>query len=160
MKINLINNDWERPVPKLLLPVLTEGQAVILRRVLSVNCGVHNHLVVEHLEGYYFAGRLSKKEENLIVDMFKTLVWSRDILHTLKQINNLNVSTVRTIYNVRRKNKVVEYVERSQMYQLMNHLSKHTYIEVHKRCPDTETVKVFFGLTRLSLSYCMHFRRF
>ena len=89
-----------------------------------VTCGVHNHLVAKHLEGHSFVGRLSEEEENLVIDMPKTLVRQRCILHILKQRNNLNVSTMRTIYNARRKNKVVEYVGRSQMQQVMNHLSE------------------------------------
>jgi len=40
--------------------------------VLSVDCGVYNHLAAEHLKGYSFIGRLSEEEESLVVDMFKT----------------------------------------------------------------------------------------
>jgi len=51
--------------------------------MILVVCGIHNHLISEHWKGHSFAGRLSK-DERLVVDMFKSLVWSRDILHTLK----------------------------------------------------------------------------
>ena len=51
--------------------------------MILVVCVVHNHLASEHLEGNFFAGRLSE-EERLVVDMFKSLVRPRDILHTLK----------------------------------------------------------------------------
>ena len=97
--------------------------------------------MAEHLKGYSFIGKLSEKEKILVVNMSKILVQPRDILHALKQRNNLNVSTRKIIYNVRRKNKVVEYIGRSQMQQLMNHLSEHAYIEVHKSHPNTDTVK-------------------
>ena len=72
--------------------------------------------------------------------MSKTLVRPRYILHTLKQINNLNVITMRTNYNAMRNNKIVEYIGRSQKSQLMNHLCENTYIEVYKSYPDTNTV--------------------
>jgi len=35
----------------------------------------------------------------------------------------------------------MKYVERSQIQQLINHLCEHTYIEVHRSCPDTDIVK-------------------
>jgi len=98
-------------------PFLLKGKELsnIAGWVLMVVCGIHNHFLAKNLKGYSFAGRLSKEEENSVVDLLKTLVRPRDILNTLKQINNLNVSTLRTIYNARHKFKVMEYVERSQM---------------------------------------------
>ena len=51
------------------------------------------------------------------------------------------MSTLRTIYNARKKFKVVEYAKRLQMQQLMKNLSEHAYIEVHRNCPDTDTTK-------------------
>jgi len=95
--------------------------------------------VAEHLKRHSFTGRLTEEEKSLVVDMSNTLVRSRDILHILKQRNNLNTSTMRIIYNARKKNKVVEYTERSQIQQLMNHLCEHAYIEVHRSCPNTDT---------------------
>jgi len=51
--------------------------------VLMVVCDIHNHFSAENLEGYSFIGRLSKEEDNLTVDLSKTLVQPRDILNTL-----------------------------------------------------------------------------
>ena len=48
---------------------------------------------------------------------------------------------MKTDYNVRKKFKVVEYAERSQMQQLMNKLSIHIYIELLRSCPETDTMK-------------------
>ena len=44
--------------------------------------------------------------------MFKTLVRPRDILNTLKLKNSLNVSTLRIVYNARKKFKVMEYARK------------------------------------------------
>lgn len=82
---------------------------------LEVGCGVHNHGATNHFEGHSYAGRLTEEEEKLVIDMSKTLVRPRDILHTLKQKNVSNVTLMRTIYNARKKFKVVEYAGRSQM---------------------------------------------
>ena len=120
-------------------------------------CGIRNHYPAENLEGHSFPGRLSEKEEKLVVDLSKTLVRLRDILNTLNQRNDLNVSTLRTIYNVRYKFKVMEYARRSQMQELLKNLSEHVYIEIHRCCPDTDTVKIYFGLTRLALICYVHF---
>ena len=73
--------------------------------------------------------------------MSKSLVQPRDILCTLKQRDNPNVSTMKTIYNARKKFKIVEYAEKSRMQQLMSKLSEHIYIEVYRSCPDTDTVR-------------------
>ncbi|XP_028113460.1 uncharacterized protein LOC114311511 [Camellia sinensis] len=48
--------------------------------MLHVLCGVHNHPSAEYLEGHSFAGRLSKEETSLLVDMSKSmLATKRDI---------------------------------------------------------------------------------
>ncbi|XP_028113890.1 uncharacterized protein LOC114311922 [Camellia sinensis] len=76
--------------------------------MLHVVCGVHNHLAVDHLEGHSYLGRLSHQENELLVDMSKSMVRPKDILVTLKQRNPLNVTTMKTIYNVRHRFKVKE----------------------------------------------------
>ena len=42
-------------------------------------CGIHIHFWAEYLKRHSFAGRLSKEEENLVVNLSKILVWPRDI---------------------------------------------------------------------------------
>ena len=56
-----------------------------------IACDIHNHLAAEYLKGYSFVSRLSEEEEKLVVNISKTLGRLRDILHTLKQRNSLNV---------------------------------------------------------------------
>jgi len=48
---------------------------------------------------------------------------------------------LRTVYNARHKFKVVESAGRSQMQQLLEKLFDHSYIEIHRCCPHTDTVK-------------------
>ncbi|XP_028116210.1 uncharacterized protein LOC114313978 [Camellia sinensis] len=40
---------------------------------LTVVCGLHNHPPAEHLEGHSYAGRLSKDEKALLMDMSKSM---------------------------------------------------------------------------------------
>ncbi|XP_028054675.1 uncharacterized protein LOC114258867 [Camellia sinensis] len=90
---------------------------------LTVVCGLHNHPPAEHLEGHSYAGRLSKDEKALLMDMSKSMVRPKEILVTLKQRDALNVSTLKTIYNVRHRNRVVQRAGRSQMQHLLGKLA-------------------------------------
>lgn len=76
--------------------------------MLQVVCGVHNHPAADFLEGHSYARRLTKKETKLLVDMSKSMVRPKDILVTLKQKNELNISTMKTIYSARWRQKVPE----------------------------------------------------
>ena len=108
--------------------------------MLHIVCGVHNHPAADFLEGHSFAGRLTKEETSLLVDMSKNMVRPKDILVTLKHKNELNVSTMKTIYNARQRQRVAERAGRSQMQQLLKLLAEHGYIEWHRNCPVTDTV--------------------
>jgi len=124
-------------------PFLLKGKELSKEEgwVLLAACDFHNHFAAENLEGHSFIGRLSEEEEKLTVDMSKTLVRLRDILNTLKQRSNLNVSILRIIYNARKKFKIVEYAVRSRMQLLMKNLSKHTNIKVIEVIPILITFK-------------------
>ncbi|XP_028122575.1 uncharacterized protein LOC114319717 [Camellia sinensis] len=111
---------------------------------LIVVCGLHNHPPVEHLKGHSYAGRLSKDEKALLMDMSKSMVWPKEIIVTLKQRDALNVSTLKTIYNVRHRNRVVQRAGRSQMQRLLGELAKYNYIERHRSEESTMTVTDLF----------------
>ena len=63
--------------------------------VLKVICGLHNHDLAKTLVGHPYAGRLKPVEHALVVDMTKSLVKSSNILLTLKQNNEDNVTTIK-----------------------------------------------------------------
>ncbi len=112
--------------------------------ILLVVCGVHNHPAAENLEGHSYAGRLSEQETELLVDMSKSLVRPKDILSTLKERDALNVTTIKTIYNVRQRFKVAEKAGRSEMQHLLGKLSEAKYIEWHRNCTNTDVVHDLF----------------
>ncbi|XP_028077726.1 protein FAR1-RELATED SEQUENCE 5-like [Camellia sinensis] len=118
--------------------------------ILYVLCGVHNYPSAEHLEGHSFAGRLSKEETSLLVDMSKSMVRPKEILVTLKQRDAFNATTMKTIYNARHRHRVVQRTGRSQMQQLLRQLSIQNYVEWH-RCDDREMVANLFWAHRISL---------
>ena len=82
---------------------------------LIVVCGVHTHPAADYLEGHSYAGRLSHEETSLLVNMSKSMVRLSEILVTLKQRDDANASTMKTIYNARHRYKVAEKAGRSQM---------------------------------------------
>jgi len=69
--------------------------------VLKVVCGLHNHDLANTLVGHLYAGRLRPDEHALVVDMTKSRVKPKNILLTLKENNEDNVTTLKQLYNTR-----------------------------------------------------------
>ncbi|KAH1241152.1 hypothetical protein GmHk_07G018812 [Glycine max] len=69
--------------------------------MVKLICGVHNHKMTKSLVGHPYAGRLTKDEKIVVVDMTKFMVKSRNILLTLKEHNVNSYTTIKQIYNVR-----------------------------------------------------------
>ncbi|KAK9160377.1 hypothetical protein Syun_006718 [Stephania yunnanensis] len=84
---------------------------------VTVICGRHNHEPTKNLDGHSYAGRLDKKEQEVVVQMTKGNVKPRDILNTLKQRDVTNVSTMRAI---------------------------HKWMSCHRKPPDTNIVTDLF----------------
>ncbi|KAJ4715747.1 Calmodulin-binding transcription activator 2 [Melia azedarach] len=120
--------------------------------MLKVVCGVHNHPATKPFEGRSYAGRLSKEETSLLIDMSKTMVRPKDILMTLKNRDVNNASTIKQIYNARQRyNKVIGMTERSQMQQLLSKLSEHKYIEGHRSFDNLDVIKDIFWAHPVSI---------
>ncbi|XP_014492026.1 uncharacterized protein LOC106754521 [Vigna radiata var. radiata] len=66
--------------------------------VLQVICGYHNHDLAETLVRHPYSGRLNSTEQPILVDMTKTQVTPTNILLTLKQNNDHNVTTIKQVY--------------------------------------------------------------
>ncbi|XP_028126176.1 protein FAR-RED ELONGATED HYPOCOTYL 3-like [Camellia sinensis] len=129
-------------------PFLLKGKKLATNDdwILIVVCGVHNHPAAEYFEGHSYAGRLSHEETSLLVDMSKSMVRPSEILVILKQRDDANASTMKTIYNACHRYKVAEKAGRSQMQQLLGQLAVNKYIEWHRSCVDTEIViDLFFA---------------
>ncbi|XP_028119767.1 protein FAR1-RELATED SEQUENCE 5-like [Camellia sinensis] len=126
---------------------------------LTVVCGLHNYPLTKHLKGHTYAGRLSKDEKALLIDMSKSMVRPKEILVTLKQRDALNVSTLKTIYNVRHRNRVVQRAGRSQMQHLLGELAKYNYIERHRSEESTMTMTDLFWAHPTSLDLFRSFSR-
>ncbi|KAH1192978.1 hypothetical protein GmHk_19G054109 [Glycine max] len=69
--------------------------------MVKLMCGSHNHELAKSLVGHPYAGRLTKDEKTIVVDMTKSMVKPRNILLTLKEQNVNSCTTIKQIYNAR-----------------------------------------------------------
>ncbi|KAJ4715736.1 FAR1-related sequence [Melia azedarach] len=128
--------------------------------MLEVVCGVHNHPITKPIGGRSYAGRLSKKETLLLIDMSKSKARPRDILVTLKDRDVDNASTIKQIYNARqRHNKLIKIPERSQIQQLLSKLSEHKYVEWHRSFDNSKIIKDLFWAHPVSINLLHAFPR-
>ncbi|KAL8458339.1 hypothetical protein ACS0TY_036009 [Phlomoides rotata] len=125
--------------------------------VMEVKCGTHNHPIATYLEGHSYAGRLSKEEEEFVIDMSKCNAPPKSVLKELKRKNDHNHSTLRTIYNARQKHRVVEYCGRTQLQYLMSKLVENHYIHYSRRCSKTNTLNELFFAHPVSLNLVRSF---
>ena len=63
--------------------------------------GRHNHELAKSLIGHPYAGRLTKDEKIIVVDMTKSMVRPRNILLMLKEYNVNSYTMIKQIYNAR-----------------------------------------------------------
>ncbi|XP_014492146.1 uncharacterized protein LOC106754622 [Vigna radiata var. radiata] len=101
--------------------------------VLKVMCDYHNHELAETLVGHPYAGRLNAIEQSILIDMTKSQVKPSNILLTLKEHNEDNVTTIKQIYSARYTYKRSLRESRTEMQQLMMLLDRDKYIQ-HSRC--------------------------
>ncbi|KAH6815764.1 hypothetical protein C2S51_020584 [Perilla frutescens var. frutescens] len=112
--------------------------------MLEVVCGVHNHPQAQYLEGHAYAGRLTSDEEKLVASLSSSHTRPKQILAALQRSFLSNKSTIKTIYNVRSRNKYLGHAGRSQMQYLLGKLEEHGYYQYTRQCPQTDTVKDMF----------------
>ncbi|KAH1197677.1 Protein FAR1-RELATED SEQUENCE 5 [Glycine max] len=99
--------------------------------MVKLICGIHNHELVKSLVGHPYAGRLSKVEKILIVDMMTSMVKPRNILLTLKEYNANSCKTIKKIYNARSTYRSSIRGSDNEMQHLMKLLERDQYIHCH-----------------------------
>jgi len=106
--------------------------------VLKVICELHNHELAETLVGHPYDGRLRPDKHALVVDMTKSRVKPLNILLTLKENNEGNVTTIK-LYNTRYTYKRSVRGSRIELQQLMMLLECDKYIHWN-RCHESSQV--------------------
>ncbi|MFQ6622164.1 hypothetical protein Gotur_002506 [Gossypium turneri] len=66
------------------------------------------------MDGHAYARRLIENENKLLVDLTSKNVTPRDILSTLKEKDENNVSTLKTIYNAQKKLRSSQNTQRTK----------------------------------------------
>ncbi|KAH6765972.1 hypothetical protein C2S52_016955 [Perilla frutescens var. hirtella] len=133
-------------IPRLVLAYERDRYPRVIKKKSPTEfvCGVHNHPQAQYLEGHAYADRLISDEEKLVASLSSSHTRPKQILTAIQRSFPNNKSTIKTIYNVRSRNKYVEHDGRSQMQYLLGKLEKHGYYQYTKWCPQTDTVKDMF----------------
>ena len=63
--------------------------------MVKLICETHNHEMTKSFVGHPYAGRLTKDEKIVVVDMTKSMVKPRNILLTLKKYNANSYTTIK-----------------------------------------------------------------
>jgi len=115
-------------------PFKLRGKPVIRGEgwMVKLICGIHNHELVKSLVGHPYAGRLTKDEKNIIVDMTKSMVKPRNILLTLKEHNANSCTIIKQIYNARSAYHSSIRGSDTEMQHLMKLLERDQYIHWHR----------------------------
>ncbi|XP_026410199.1 PKS-NRPS hybrid synthetase CHGG_01239-like [Papaver somniferum] len=95
--------------------------------------GQHNHSPYDTLIGHSFSGRLNPEEKDLCISLSVNGVKPALILSTMKSRHSKNVSTARTIYNVKSKFRIKAMEGRTKMQKLLQLLDVHHYVTSNKR---------------------------
>jgi len=112
--------------------------------VLKVVCGLHNHELAKTLVGHPYAGRLRPDKHVLVVDMIKIRVKRKNILLTLKEKNEDNVTTIKQLYNTGYTNKRSVRGSRIKLQRLMMLLECDNYIHWHRSHESSQVVSDIF----------------
>jgi len=87
--------------------------------MVELICGSHNHDLVETMVGHPYAGKLSIEEKVMVEDMTKTSIKPRNILLTMKERNEKNVTTIKQVYNAMTVHRRSQRGHKTEMQQLM-----------------------------------------
>ncbi|XP_038687544.1 uncharacterized protein LOC119986927 [Tripterygium wilfordii] len=112
--------------------------------MVEVVCAEHNHDQASYMEGHSYPGWLSEAEIQIMVDMFVQNAKSRDILTELKKRDPNNVSTIRTIYNARKKHKTAERSGQSWMQFVFSFLKDYEYFFDYRANHTTNELEALF----------------
>ncbi|KAK8292213.1 hypothetical protein V6Z12_D06G108100 [Gossypium hirsutum] len=91
----------------------------------KVICDQHNHPPTQHIEGHAYARRLKENEKNLLGHAYarRKNITPHDILSTLKEQDENNISTLKTIYNARQKLRSSQNVGKTPIQFSVNNIS-------------------------------------
>ena len=111
---------------------------------LKVMHGFHNHEPNPSLEGHAYPGRLTSVEKQILKDMVDVRVKPQDMLHSLKEKNPSNLTTIDQIYSASKRYKRTKRVPHTEIQYLMQLLERDKYVYWHTRDEETLVVENIF----------------
>ena len=66
---------------------------------LTMECGFHNHIVMETLLSHSYVDCLRSEEKTMVSQLTKNIVKPDKILLTIKYQDQMKLNTIKTIYN-------------------------------------------------------------
>jgi len=85
--------------------------------MLRVIFDTYNHKLSNTLVGYPYVARLKANEHSMVIDITKSLVKSANILPTLKDHDEGNITTIRQVYSGRYTYKRLHRGDKTEMQQ-------------------------------------------
>ncbi|XP_068466601.1 PKS-NRPS hybrid synthetase cheA-like [Phaseolus vulgaris] len=124
--------------------------------MVELICGSHNHDLAETMVGHPYAGRLRLEEKVMVEDMSKTSVKLRNILLTMKERNEKNVTTIKQVYNAITVHRRSQRGHRTEMQQLMLLLERDSTYKTNKyRMSLLEAVGITSTGLTFSVAFCL-----
>lgn len=118
---------------------------------LKVNCGLHNHDIVDTLYGHSFLGRLNDEELEFVRAQTKGHVKAKRIFANLKERFPNNVSTIKSVYNARQRMRVRDREGLSMIQYLLKKLKENEYVFHYKDDADGKVVTSLFMCHKKSI---------
>ncbi|XP_058732665.1 protein FAR1-RELATED SEQUENCE 5-like [Vicia villosa] len=111
---------------------------------VDVKCGVHNHGLLDRLEGHSFVGRLTTDEKQHVADLTKRHVPPRHILISLQERDPENITRITQIY---KHTSVIEAEirgPRSEIQHLLKLIEEANYVYWSRKRDDLVVVRDIF----------------
>ena len=108
---------------------------------VTIECGFHNHKVMTTLLGHSYVSRLSSEEKTMINQLTKNMVKLGQILLTIKDQDQTNLSTIKTIYNECQRYRRKQRGPRTKIQHLMKLIECNGYVYRFRRLDNEDVVK-------------------
>ncbi|KAH1216605.1 hypothetical protein GmHk_13G037446 [Glycine max] len=112
-------------------PLKPENVGRFVRNIgcrFPVECGFHNHKLMEILLGYSYASRLSSEKKTMVNQLTKNMVKSGQMLLTIKDQNQTNLNTIKIIYNEHQRYCLQEKGLRMEIQHLIKLIERDQYV--------------------------------
>ncbi|AES88530.2 hypothetical protein MTR_4g057300 [Medicago truncatula] len=120
------------------------------------NC-VHNHEMLPYLVGNLLTGRLMENDKEIVRDLTKSSVKSKNILTNLKGKRKEFMENIKQVYNERHKFKKAKRGNLTEMQFLISKLEENKYVYFIREKCDSDTIQDIFWTHPQSVKFFNNF---